>query len=173
MDPSEQALASLLDEGESLEETWTVDTISRGFELAAPGLGSRETLGLTGKRLVWLDEEFETVDLEAVESVETNAVSQSPTSILIVIGVLGIVLGTIVTPLLWVFTSLSMELTLAPLVVGLLALVLGVVGTRLWDREDAEQQHYLDVKTMTETIQIYATEATVETITERIRSETE
>ncbi|CCQ32181.1 hypothetical protein HLRTI_002759 [Halorhabdus tiamatea SARL4B] len=168
MDRSERALSSLLGEEEPLRETWRVDTVTRGFEFSPPGLGGSETVGLTDQRLVWLDDELETVDLADVTSVGINSVGQSPTSMLLVVGPIAVVFGVITSLLLWLFTSLPSIVTLAPVGLGVLALVAAFVGSRFQDPADVERQYYLDVKTVETTIQVYATESTVRAMNERV-----
>jgi len=173
MDPSERALDSLLEEGEPLVETWTVDSTTRGLEFSPPGLGGTETVGLTDRRLVWLDDELETVDLADVTSVGIDSVGQSTTSLLLVTGPIATVLGAIVTAVLWLFTSLPGIVTVAPLGLGVFVLLAAVVGSRLQDTENIERQYYLDVKTTETTVQVYATESTVESMNERITASLE
>lgn len=168
MDRSEQALSSLLGDGEPLRETWSVDTVTRGFEFSPPGFGGSETVGLTDQRLVWLDDELETVDLADVTSVDINSVGQSPASMLLVVGPIAIVLGAVASSVLWFFTSLPSMVTLAPVGLGILALAAAFVGSRFQDSEDVERQYYLDVKTIETTIQVYATESTVRAMHERV-----
>lgn len=168
MDRSEQALASLLGEDESLLETWTADTINRGFELSPPGMGGSETLGLTDRRLVWLDDDLETVDLGDVVSVETNSVSRTPGSTLALIGPVLLVLGAIATVALWLLSSFSVGVVLAPLGIGALVFLLGLLSTRLRDPDDVDRQYYLEVKTMETTLQVYAMESTVESMDDRL-----
>ncbi|ACV10259.1 hypothetical protein Huta_0070 [Halorhabdus utahensis DSM 12940] len=170
MDPSEKALESLLADDESLVESWTVDTVTRGFEFSPPGLGGTETVGLTDRRIVWLDDELETVDLEDIRSVGVDSVGQSLASMLLITGPIATVLGAIVTIVLRLFTSLPAPLTLAPLGIGLCILVAALVGSRLQDPEDVDRQYYLDMKTLETTVQIYATESTVVEMTERVNT---
>lgn len=167
MDRSEQALASLL-EDEPLEETWTVDTINRGFELSPPGMGDTETLGLTDRRLVWLAEELESVDVSDIRSMDVESVNQAPSSALVLLGpVLGL-LGAPLSAALWLFTSLSIEIVLAPLAIGALVFVVGLVSSQFGSDDDAEVYHYLELRTVDSTVQVYATPDLVETIRDRI-----
>lgn len=168
MDRSEQALASLLDEDESLQETWNANTINRGFEMSPPGMGGSETLGLTERRLVWLDEELETLELADVVSVDTNAIAQSATSLLFGIASLSIVVGAIASIVLWLFTSFSTVVTLAPVGIGVILLLVAFLRSRVRDSEDVEYQHFLEVKAAETIVQVYATESTVESMHERI-----
>lgn len=173
MDRTARALASFLDDGEEMRETWSVDTINRGFELSPPGMGGRETLGLTGRRLLWLDEELETVDLADVITVERESVRQSATPALLAVGGLALVLGVLATAALWLLMSLSTTVTVAPLAVGGAVFVLAMVVGYL--REDGSDEgdvhHYLEVKTERTTVQIYAEEALVGEMADRIEAE--
>lgn len=168
MDPSETAIASLLEADESLLETWTVDTVTRGFEFSPPGLGGTETAGLTDRRLVWLGDEFESIDLADLRSVGIDSVGQSPASMLLVVGPIATVIGAIVTFLLVLFTSQPAVISYGPLGIGAFILLTAVVGSRFQDPDDVDRQYYLDVKTLETTVQIYATESTVRSMHERI-----
>ncbi|WP_135662059.1 hypothetical protein [Halorhabdus rudnickae] len=172
MDRTERALASFLDGDEELVETWTVDTINRGFELSPPGMGDSETLGLTDRRLLWLDDELETVDLEVIRHVDHESVRPHSTPLLLTVGALALVLGALATPALWLLASLSTVETLAPLAVGVgLFVVTSVLShVRDGDVDDDEHFHYLELRTERTTVQIYADLEIVDAIGERIES---
>ena len=168
MDRSEQALSSLLDAEESLLETWHVDTINRGFELSPPGMGDSETIGLTDRRLIWLDDELESVHVSDIRSTGVESVNQAPSSALVLLGpVLGL-LGAPLSAALWLFTSFSFEIVLAPLALGGLVFAVGLVISQLGDNDDAEIYHYLEIRTVDSTVQVYATAETAETIRDLI-----
>ncbi|WP_136686735.1 hypothetical protein [Halorhabdus amylolytica] len=172
MDRTERALASFLGDDEELVETWTVDTIIRGFELSPPGMGPTETLGLTDRRLLWLDEDLETVEFEDVEAIKTETMQSGTGSAILRLGVLSLAIGILATIALWLFMSFSPLLTAAPFGVGVVTFALSVVTARLRDDDEAgETYHYLAVQTSRTTLQVYATEATVETIVDQINAQ--
>ena len=172
MDRSEKALASLLADDEQLCETWSVDTINKGFSMSPPGMGPNETLGLTDRRLVWLDEELETIDLDDIRAIEATSVDRSSAPVVVVLGSIAIVLGIIATPLLWLFASLPIEQTLAPLALGIVLYLLSSVITAIrTDGEEVDRQHYLEVRTARTTAQVYDSKATVEEMLDRIEAQ--
>ncbi|MFB6202035.1 MAG: hypothetical protein ABEI98_08490 [Halorhabdus sp.] len=174
MDRSRKALASLLAADEELLESWTVDTINEGFELSPPGMGPDETLGLTERRLIWLDEDLESVDLDDVLVVSGESVSESASPVLATGGILALVLGIVATPALWVLTSLPIAQTIAPLVGGVILFGLATIASHLRTGDDGgNRQHYLEVKTARTTVQVYASEDTVTEMAERIESHRE
>lgn len=174
MDRTERALASVLDDDEELRETWQVDTIKRGFDLSPPGMGSGETLGLSDRRLLWLDDELETVALADVKAVKIETMQAGTASAVLRIGLLSLVISALATIALWLFTSFSTLLTAAPLGLGVFTFALSVVTARLRDDgedEAGETYHYLAVQTPRTTLQVYATEGTVEAIVDQINAQ--
>lgn len=173
MNRTERALASFLDgDDEELVETWTVDTINRGFELSPPGMGPTETLGLTDRRLLWLDDELESVEFADIKAVKTETTQSGAGSAIVRLGVLGLVIGVLATVVLWLFTSLSTPLTVAPLGVGLFTLVLSAITARRHDDGEAEAatQHYLVIRTPRTAVQIFAGRESVEELYDSVEA---
>jgi len=168
MDRTERALASFLDDEEALVETWTVDTINRGFELSPPGMGPTETLGLTDRRLLWLDDDLETVEFADVKAIKTETMQSGTGSAMLRLGVLGLVVSVLATSLLWLFASLSTPLTIAPLGLGLLTFALSAITARRQKEDDGDVEaathHYLVVRTPRTSVQIFAERELVEEI---------
>jgi hypothetical protein len=173
-DRTEQALRSFLADDEQLLATWTVDGITRGLSLSVPTLGASETLGLTDRRLLWLDEELETVPLEDVHELEATSMQASGAGLLAGVGGLALALGLLITPLLWVFTDVSAQLALAPIVIGAVTFVAGLAGSRVRDdSDDRPAHHYLQIRTVKTTVQVFADESVVAAIREQIETATD
>lgn len=175
MDRTERALASFTGEDEELSTTWEVDSIVRGLSFSLPGIGEGETLGVTDSRLLWLDEDLETVEIAAVEDIEITSISRSSAPWTIRLGAIALTLGLIGTPLLWLFASLSLLETLAPLGMGVLVLALTTAIARLRGQtvEEGESQHFARLRTSASVVQIFADEETLEEIVDAIESTAE
>ncbi|WP_181686860.1 DUF6232 family protein [Halorhabdus salina] len=173
-DRAKQALRSFLGDDEQLLETWAVDGATRGLSLSVPTLGDSETLGLTDQRLLWLDEDLETVPLENIRDLEPTSMQPSGAGLLAGVGGLALALGLLVTPILWVFVDVSARMALAPIVIGAVLFVAGLVGSRLRDdSDDRPAQHYLQIRTSETTVQVFADDSDIEDIRERIATATD
>ncbi|WP_158854576.1 DUF6232 family protein [Halorhabdus sp. CUG00001] len=173
-DRTEKALRSFLGDDEQLRETWVVDGITRGLSLSVPTLGGSETLGMTDQRLLWLDEELETVALEQVRDLESTSMQPSGAGLLAGLGGLALVFGLLVTPILWLFVDVSAQVALSPIVIGAVLFAAGLAGSRLRDdSDDQPAQHYLQIRTSEATVQVFADDADVDDIRETIAATTE
>jgi len=171
MDASERALASLLGADEELQETWTVDTINKGLSFSPPGMGTDETLGLTERRLLWLDDELESVAFDDLRDAKIETMQSGSSSAIVRLGVVALVFGVLTTAGLWLLSPLSTVVAVAPLAIGVGTLGLAAVTARLRDEDGEEtEQHYLKLRTSRTTVQVFAEADTVAEIAERVES---
>lgn len=100
----EQLLQSFLADDESLLCTAALNAVQDGLTTAPPQLGGDVAVGVTEHRLLWFDDELETVERSAIESVERDTVSHqsAPTiarigSFLMIAGIVGGVVSVVFT----------------------------------------------------------------------------
>lgn len=172
LDASEQALASFTDDGEEFRRSWTVDTINRGLSLSPPGFGDDQTLGLTDRRLLWLDENLEEVDLDGVMAVERKTISKTSAPLWVRIGAVVLTLGIIATPALWFLTSLSTLEVLTPLLVGVFVYTLTTILARISGQtvEEEIRHQYLQLQTERSVVQIYADKDVLDAVADAIET---
>lgn len=127
MDRSAKALESFCEDDEAWVDSWTVSAVGRGWGAAIPGSSADETIGLTDRRLLWLDENLESVVLDDVESVTTDVLEHSSAPGSVRLGAVALVLGAFGSAVSLVVLSFPLATALLPLVVGLIVLV-GSIG---------------------------------------------
>lgn len=169
MDASERALDSVLAADETLVTTWTVGAIRRGFARRPPQFGADLRLGLTDRRLAWIDEELQSVDRERIDGAETGTVTVAPAPTVVRIGGLAAVLGLVGTAVAWLLGWLSLPAALAPLTAGLAVLV----GTALYARfrgltSARTDYHYCRIDTDEAAVTVFADAETVASIADTL-----
>lgn len=123
----ERVLASFLDGEEELRATWRVDAVHRGWATSPPQFGDDVRLGLTDRRLLWDDEELDSVALAAVEDVERDVHVHRSAPRIVRIGSAAMLLGLVTTVGVVGLGLADLTTGLLPIVVGVLAF-LGAVG---------------------------------------------
>lgn len=165
MDRSAKALESFCGDDETWVDSWTVSRVGRGLSGAMPGVTGTETVGLTDRRLLWLDENLESVALGDVESVSTDALEHGNAPGSVRVGAAALVFGAIGSVAALFALSLPLATALAPLAVGLLLFVGSVGVARARAETGAEVvQHRLRIETPESVVTVWGDEADVEAL---------
>lgn len=161
MDRSEKALASFCEDGETWVDSWTVSAVGRGWDAAMPGF-STQTVGLTDRRLLWLDENLETVELADVESVSTDEVDHSNAPGVVRAGAFALVLGAMASAALAFLLSTPLSTAVLPLAAGALLFV-GSIGVARAREETGARlvQHRLQIDAGEDVVTVWGDEGDV------------
>lgn len=172
MDASARALHSFLDEDEEWVESWAVAAVGRGLTAATPRPSGEETVGLTDRRLLWLDENLESVALADVTSVDADAVDHARAPPLVRAGGAALVFGALGSAALLFALSFPLATGLVPFGVGVVAFVatLWVARARA-EASDRVRRHRLRIEADGEVLTVWCDEPTCAEIADRIREE--
>lgn len=172
MDRSAKALESFCGDDETWVDSWRVSAIGRGWNAAMPGF-SKETVGLTDQRLLWLEENLETVDVAAIESVTSDEVSHHSAPGMVRAGGVALVLGAMATAAMLFVFSFSLTTALVPLAIGAGIFALSIGFARARQKSDAQlMQHRLQIETDDSVVIVWGDQEDMATLKDAIEPET-
>lgn len=171
MDRSAKALESFCEGDEAWEGSWKVSAVGRGWDAAMPGFSS-ETVGLTDRRLLWLDENLETVELTDVEAVSTDTVEHGNAPGVVRAGALALVLGAIGSAVLFLLFSAGLRTAILPLTGGTLLFVGSIGVARAREETGARlMQHRLQIETAESVVTVWGDQEDVQALADALDSE--
>lgn len=172
MSDDERVLASFCDGDEELGETWQVTAVERGRPRSPPQTGGDETLGLTDRRLLWFDEELDSVALAAVESVDSGVTRHRSAPRIVRIGSGAMVVGLLTTVGATFLSLTTLPVALLPVVVGVVAFAGSLLYARASGQSGTERvQHRLRIDDGGEPVTVWTDEATAAAIASAVESD--
>ena len=93
MSDDERVLRSFVGEDEAWQGHWTVTAVKRSAGQLPPGAAGEETVAVTDDRLLWFQNELETVAIDRIENVELEYVEQQAAPPIVLGGGLLFVVG--------------------------------------------------------------------------------
>lgn len=174
MDRSVRALESFCEDDEEWVDSWTVDVIGRGWKVAPSPSASDRTVGLTDRRLLWLDGELESVTVADVESVTTDVIERRNAPPVVRIGAIAMVLGIAASVASTVLLSVPLTTAVLPFAVGLLAFVATIAVARVRESPVTEHVHHrLKIDTDDGVVSVWDDEATLTSIADALETAAE
>lgn len=142
-----QILQSFLDGDEELQATVTVEAVQRGFSTSPPMSGDDVTVGVTRDRLLWFDDELETVPLDEIERVEQSHIEHQSAPTIVRLGSFGLIFGILAAIGTAVATDYSLLVSIALVAGGALAFVATILVARSRDESGSQfEKHRLVVE---------------------------
>lgn len=156
----EQVLQSFLNDDESLLTTVTVQAVQRGFTTTPPQLEESVTVGVTGDRVLWFDDELSTIEQSSIDRLERDTVSHRSAPTIVRIGSFAMIAGIVAALVGGLFAgqSLPVSLGLATAGIGVFAVTIAVARVR-GDTGDGFEKHRLAIETDDELVQLWGVEA--------------
>lgn len=161
----EQILKSFLDDDESLRSTATVDAVQRGFTTTPPQLEDSVTVGVTDRRLLWFDEELDTIERSAIESVERDSVSHRSAPTVVRVGSFAMIAGIVAGLVGGLVGGLSLPVSLGLVAGGIAVFAATLALARVrGDTASGFEKHRLTVETDDQLIQLWGTDDALATV---------
>lgn len=156
----EQILRSFLSDEESLLSTATAEAVQTGFTTTPPQLGDDVAVGVSDRRLLWFDDELETIDRSSIESVERDAVSHQSAPAIARIGSFLMIGGIVAGLVSAVFTDQPLLVSVGLAVAGILAFAatVGVARVR-GDTGGGIEKHRLTIEHDGGLVLVWSTES--------------
>jgi len=156
----EQVLRSFLNDDESLLTTVTVQAVQRGFTTTPPQLEERVTVGVTGDRLLWFDDELATIERSSIDGLERDTVSHRSAPTIVRVGSFAMIAGVVAALVGGLFAGQSLPVSLGLAAGGVAVFVVTIAVARFrGDTGDGIEKHRLTIETADELVQVWGTEA--------------
>lgn len=173
-DTDVQILRSFLDDGEELRSTVTVEAVQRGFSASPPAVGDDVAVGVTRDRLLWFDDELESLPLGDVHTVEQSYIEHRSAPTVVRLGSFGFILGVLAAIGTAVATDHSLLVSVALAVAGAIAFVASILHARSRGESGSTfEKHRLLVESEDAMVLIWGTADALSTIESAVTDRTE
>ena len=136
-----------------------------------PGF-SRQTIGLTDRRLLWLDENLETVERAAVETVSTDQVEHRNAPRMVRAGGAALVLGALASAVMLFVLSSPLSTASLPLTGGVVLFLTSIGFARARDESGAQlMQHRLQIETPESVVTVWGDQEDVAPLADALDAE--